>query len=271
MRRRMMSKLKSLKPDRRTIAAIGLKEELNKLFYNKPKYKEEMEMLSFQYAQDDGDGERLGLHASSITGAGKKFCFREQVINILYMQYKLKNPDKIPKSIYNAFQFQAARNERNVPINLKRIFEEGHSIGAKWQRLFIRGGIGIKEDMDISRFWTEYDLSYTPDAIITLNGKKYVVEIKSMNKKNFDAANSHPSGRKQLRLYMYAEGIDQGFVLADCKDNSDFKIFPEFSPKASDPDIEKNIDLLEEIQRIKRKVIKRKKLPPCKCGKCYHG
>lgn len=257
------SVLSDLKISKHAITAISIKEELNRLFYLQPKYDEELEMLKYQY--DHEEEERLGLHLSSITGAGKNFCFREQIVNILYME-RVKAGKKVPQKIYDAFKYQQRRNN-NPPVNLARIFEEGKSIGTKWQRLFIRGNIGVKEDMDVSRFVDEYDLSYTPDGIITLNGKKYVVEIKSMNKNTFDKANSHPSGQKQLRMYMYLEGIDRGFVLADCKDNSDFKIFPEFNPE-SDESVANAIALLEKIQQFKKKAIKSKKLPPCKCGKC---
>jgi hypothetical protein len=258
------SKLSSLKPSKDILVASMLKEELNKLFYNKPNYDAELEMLKYQY--DHEEEERLGLHASSVTGATKSFCFRSQIINILYLEH-VRDGRKIPSRIIESFKYANAQNRSN-PIHLQRIFEEGKSIGTKWQRLFIRGGIGEKEDMDVSRFQTEYDLSYTPDGIITIHGKKYVVEVKSMNKNQFDPAKDHKSGRKQLKLYMHFEGIDRGFVLCDGKDTSDFKIFPVIGLKEDDPELKKSLDLLNEIQEYKKKVLRLKKLPPCICGKC---
>lgn len=256
--------LASLRPSQDVLLGSYLKEELNKLFYNPPNYDAELEMLKYQY--DHEEEERLGLHASSITGATKSFCFRSQIINILYMEH-VKEGRKIPSRIIDSFKYANARNKNNA-IHLQRIFEEGKSIGTKWQRLFIRGNLGIKEDMDVSRFHDEYDLSYTPDGIITLNGKKYVVEIKSMNANQFEPAKDHKSGRKQLKLYMYLEGIDRGFVLCDGKNTSDFKVFPVIGLNESDPELANSIELLEKIQRTKKKVLKTKKLPPCICGKC---
>lgn len=239
--------VKDLKLNKDMLLATNIKEKLNKLFYEKPNYDAELEMLKYQY--DNEEEERYGLHASAIIGAENEFCYRAQVLSLFY---------------------RMAQGE-NIPIHLKRIYEEGKSIGTKWQRLFIRGGIAQKEDLDVSRFVDEYDLSYTPDAIINLDGKIYVVEIKSMNRNQWEKATSHPSGQKQLKLYIYFEGkkrkIDGGFVLADCKDNSDFKIFPVFDVNESDDDIADIIYRLEKIQRLKNKFIKEKK-PPKRHSSC---
>lgn len=256
--------LKDLKPSQDILLASYIKDELNKLFYNKPNYDAELEMLKYQY--DHEEEERLGLHASSITGATKNFCFRAQIVNILYMEH-IKNGRKIPGRMVDAFKHANNLNRSN-PVNLQRIFEEGKSIGTKWQRLFIRGGIGVKEDMDVSRFHTPYDLSYTPDGVITLSGKKYVVEIKSMNANTFEPAKEHKSGRKQLKLYMHLEGIDRGFVLCDGKNTSDFKVFPVTKLNESDPELADSLALLDQIQVIKKQVLKNKRLPECKCKKC---
>lgn len=237
-------KLPNMKLNKNILVANHIKEELNKLFYVKPDYDAELEMLKFQYDQEEE--ERIGLHASAITSAGKDFCYREQVLSLFY---------------------KMAQGE-NIPIGLKRIFEEGKSIGTKWQRLFIRGEIAEKEDLDVSRMAEEYDLSYTPDGIIALNNKAYVVEIKSMNTFGFQKAKGHPSGEKQLKLYMYFEGIPHGFVLVDDKNTQDFKIFlitfegddPE-EWLENDPDLQRIVSTLKEIQRLKKIFIKTKKPP----------
>lgn len=260
--------LDDLKPSQEAMLGMHIKEKLNELFYLPPKYKEEVEMLAHQYSFDQEE-ERTGLHASSVTNATKNsFCFREQLANILYLEAKNKGK-KPPKLVHDVFESNLVRNEKMLPIFIRRIFEEGNSIGAKWQRLFIRGGLGTKHDMDIPTFNENFDLIYTPDAILTIDGKQYVVEIKSMNKNSFDKAKTHPSGQKQLRLYMHMKGISRGFVLADCKDNSDFKIFVSIAGKTKQEEhLSNNIALLERVQNMKKKVIKRKKLPPCNCGKC---
>lgn len=221
----------------------NIKEQLNKLFYEKPDYDAELEMMDFQYSQEEE--ERVGLHASSIISAGKGFCFREQVLSLFFRQ---------------------AQGE-NIDIRLKRIFEEGKSIGTKWQRLFIRGGIADKEDLDVSRMAEEYDLSYTPDAIIRLNNKRYVVEIKSMNTFQFKKTERPTVGIKQLKLYMYFEGIEQGFTLIEDKNDQDFKVILVTDVNESDPDIADALEILEKIQVYKKKFIKTKK-PPKRIPEC---
>lgn len=230
------SVLDDLRVSKNEMKAIAIKDELNKLFYAKPKYKEELEMMEFQYAQEYE--ERIGLHASAITGAGSGFCFRQQVLSLFY---------KMDQG-------------GGTPIHLARIYEEGKSIGTKWQRLFIRAGIADKEDLDVSRMQDDYDLSYTPDAIIEIFGKKHVVEIKSQNTNEFQKSSTHKSGLKQLKLYMYFEEIDQGFVLVEDKNTQDFKVIYIENVTEDDPDVAKFLEILETIQKHKRKFVKKKKM-----------
>jgi len=151
---RLIDDIKGIKIDAELLV---IEQVLNKLFYCPPNPKLELEMLKHQYKQKQGD--RYGLHASAMLASDAEFCYREQILSLFYKQLQ----------------------SENTALGLKRIFEAGTSIGEKWQRLFIRGGLGEPLDMDRSHFVEKYDLSYTPDAIIEIGGKKYVVEIKSQN------------------------------------------------------------------------------------------
>jgi hypothetical protein len=257
------SLLDSVKLNPDMIHAIHVKEQLNKLFYNEPKRDEELEMLKYMW--DNEEKIRMGLHASSITKTGN-FCYKEQLIQILY-KYFYDKGKKCPGSINEAFLNSVRKNNMN-PLNLQRIYEQGTIMGYKWQMMFIRAGIGQKEDMDISRFVDEYDLSYTPDAIIKLEGKKYVVELKSQKSTLYDKEKSHPAGIRQLKLYMYFEGIERGFVLVDNKDTQDFKVLMVTGVNESDPDVANFLERLEKLQRMKKYALKHKKLPKCPCKKC---
>lgn len=216
--------------------AMLIEQRLNKLFYAVPNYVEELKMLKMQKAQAQQYGDRYGLHCSSIIASDAEFCYREQVLSLFY---KMAQGD-------------------NIPINLKRIFMEGSYIGEKWQRLFVSGGIGKKEDMDISRFCPEYDLSYTPDAIVEITCRR-VVEVKSMNTFQFKTATAHPSGRKQLRMYMWLEQEKYGFVLVEDKNDQSIKVFPEIlGITFAEDDLEPYIIRLDNIQKYKRKLKKSK-------------
>lgn len=218
---------------------LVIEQTLNKLFYLPHNLKEELKFLSIKRGADATD--RYGLHASAILTGEKEFCYREQVLSLFYKQ---------------------AQGE-NIPIGLKRIFTEGDAIHEKWQRLFIRGKLGDAKAMDISRFNKEYDLSFTPDicpAIIA--GKRYVVEIKSMNTFQFKKATGHPSGEKQLKFYMWLTGIRNGFVLCEDKNDQNFKIF---IVEYKEADLAEYIERLEVIQLKKRKFKKDKKAPKRIC------
>lgn len=224
-------------------ADLLIQSNLNKLFFLPEVMEEELEMIRMQYSQKCGD--RYGLHASAILDTENHFCYRQQVLSLFFKQSQ----------------------GENISVGLKRIFEAGTSIGEKWQRLFLRGGIGKPEWMDISHFRKEYDLSYTPDAIVIIGKTKYVVEIKSQNTFAFQKAKSHPSGQKQLRLYMHLTGIKNGFVLVEDKNTQDFKIFPEVNDPSK---IEEFIERLEMIQVYKKKFIETKKPPKriCESSTC---
>lgn len=238
--------MKSGSPARTTEAMI-IEQKLNKLFYLPPNFKEEIRMLKRQASLKSSD--RYGLHASSILKGDSSFCYREQVLSLFYKQ---------------------AQGE-NIPIGLKRIFEEGNFIGEKWQRLFIRGEIGKIDDMDISRFNEEYDLSYTPDGIIDLNNKKYIVETKSQNTFLYKKQPGHPTGELQCLFYMYLEQIRDGFTLVEDKNDQNFKVL---LVKYDETKLEKYIDRLEDIQTHKKRFLKHKKMvkgicsdPTCKRAK----
>jgi hypothetical protein len=178
-------------------------QTLKKLFYAEKKPKEELQFLKQLFTRGTENKERVGLHASAMIVSDNEFCVRQQVLSLVY---KMDQGD-------------------NVPQNLKQIFAEGDAIHQKWQRLFIRGGLATPEDLDFTCFNKHWNLSYTPDAIITIGDTKYVVEIKSVNTYQFAAMEDHPSGSKQLKFYEFLKEINNGFVLAEDKNTQNFKIF----------------------------------------------
>lgn len=202
-----------------------IKQRLNKLF---------VDMRDVRHL----DEERVGLHASAIIDSDANFCYRCQLLSLFYKQGQ----------------------GRDLPIGLLRIFAEGNAIHEKWQNMFEKTGIAIKNE---ARSYSEkYDLYFTPDSLVKINGKIYVVEIKSMNTFAFKHAKSHPSGQKQCMLYMHLLGISNGFVLADDKNSQEFEIFPVvYDHEKVLPYIER----LNEIQNMKRDFVENKVAPPRKC------
>ena len=235
-----MSTLKDMIKNNMGTEELIIQQKLNSLFYLPAKPKLETEMIIAQATQDKV---RTGLHLSAITSTSDKdFCYREQVLSLFY---------------------KMAQGE-NIDIGLKRIFEQGNFIGEKWQRLFLRGGLGGVKDMDRSRFHPLYDLSFTPDAIITIGKKQYVVEIKSQNTFIYGKSKGHSSGEKQCRMYMWLSGIHDGFVLVDNKNDQNFKTI---MLKHDEDLILPYIERLEAIQEYKQRFIEEKKPPKRICDK----
>lgn len=241
--------------DIQTTEAKEILGELNKMFFLERDIEEETKFIHTVMTRGQETQERAGLHASAIIVSDEKFCYRQQVLSLLY---KMSQGEHIP-----------------VPI--KRIFEEGNAIHEKWQRLFIRAGFSDHTRLDVSQFNEEYELGFTPDIICDFPVKdgyeEMVVEIKSVNTYSFSKMSSHPSAKKQLFLYMYLTGIHKGFVLCDDKNTQDVKVFYyEYDEK----EVKKYIDRLEKVQYYKNRLLKEKKMvkrnkkcdsPECKMAK----
>lgn len=214
---------------------------LKKCFYAQHKPEQEAKMVLAIQNKNGAALERVGLHASTMLKEDG-FCYRQQVLSLFY---------------------KGSQGE-DLPLKNKCIFEEGNAIHEKWQRLFIRGGLGSYKEMDATQLAPKYDLSFTPDAILTIGKKKYICEIKSMNTFAYQKAKGHPSGRKQCMLYQYLTGIHNGFVLMEDKNNQDFKIeMVQYDIQ----EISTAIEHLEVIQEYKQIFIETKK-PPKRSVKC---
>uniref|UniRef100_A0AAU8AYE8 Exonuclease n=1 Tax=Dulem virus 36 TaxID=3145754 RepID=A0AAU8AYE8_9CAUD len=209
--------------------------ELNKLFYLEKDIPNELKFLKSVMTRGQETTERKGLHASAVIVSDKKFCYRQQVLSLLYKQ----------------------KQGEQINVGLRRIFSEGDAVHEKWQRLFIRGGLCSPLDCDFSRFSEEYELSYTPDIICTLFGRKMVVEIKSVNTYQFKKMLSHASGKKQLQLYMHLTGIPEGFVLCEDKNDQNFKVYYY---KYDEAMVKPFVERLENIQQHKNKLINKGRL-----------
>jgi CRISPR/Cas system-associated exonuclease Cas4 (RecB family) len=216
---------------------------LKKCFYAEHKPDEEARMVKMIQLKNGESRERYGLHGSAILK--DDICMRAQVLSLLFRQ----------------------QQGEELPLDTLAIFEEGNAIHEKWQRLFIRGDLGTKYDMDVTQYAQGYELLYTPDAIITINGTKYIVEIKSMNTFLYQKSSEHKTGALQCLLYMYLTNIRNGFVLMENKNTQEFKIqLVEYDEQKIQPIIER----LKEIQKLKADFIKTKKPPKriCENAEC---
>lgn len=222
---------------------IKIMNALKKCFYAEHKPDEEARMVKMIQLKNGESRERYGLHGSAVLK--DDICMRAQVLSLLFKQSQ----------------------GEELPLETLAIFEEGNAIHEKWQRLFIRGGLGKAENMDRTRFDSNYDLLYTPDAIIEIDKIKYIVEIKSMNTFIYQKSNEHKSGAEQCLLYMLLTNVRKGFVLMEDKNTQDFKIqMVNFDAEKAN----KFIYRLNSIQKLKTKFLETKKPPKriCENSEC---
>ena len=212
-----------------------LEKKLNKLFYLEKDIDNEVKFLRQVMTRGQETAERKGLHASAIIVSDDKFCYRQQVLSLFYKQLQ----------------------GEQVSVPLRRIFAEGDAIHEKWQRLFIRAGYSKPEELDKTQFAEDFDLSFTPDILCTIDGKRMVGEIKSVNTFTFKKQKYHASGRKQLQLYMYLTGIRDGFVLCEDKNTQDIKVYLY---KYDPTEIQPFITRLERTQQYKQRLAEKGKL-----------
>lgn len=185
--------------------ATQLEKILNAAFYLDKNVEEEAKFVKMVMTRGYENQERVGLHASSFIVGEKEFCLRAQVLSLIYKQLQ----------------------GEQVPVGLKRIFEEGNAVHEKWQRLLIRAGYCKATDLDVTQFNKQYRISFTPDIICTIPefyDGQMVGEVKSVNTYQFQKMQYHPSARKQLQWYMHLTGIHKGFVLSEDKNNQDTKL-----------------------------------------------
>ena len=216
-----------------------LEGKLNQLFYLPKDIEKETEFIRNVMTRGQETAERKGLHASAIITSDNKFCYRQQVLSLFYRQLQ----------------------GEQVEVGLKRIFSEGDAIHEKWQRLFIRGGYSEPDELDVTQYSPEYDLQYTPDILCEIDGVKMVGEIKSMNTYAFQrmvkSVSPHPSGEKQLQLYLWLTGIQTGFTLCEDKNTQNIRVRVV---KADISQIKPYIHRLEQIQYYKERLQKQHKL-----------
>lgn len=229
-----------------TNESLKMQALFNRLFYLPKNIEEEVAFVRSVMTRGAEEQERVGMHASAILETESKFCYRAQILSLFYHQLQ----------------------GEQVEAGLKRIFEEGDAIHQKWQRLFIRAGWATWKDLDFSRFEKQYDLSYTPDAIIRIPKSdseefsgEYVVEIKSVNTYQFQkmkTGNSrHSKGEIQCKFYEHLTDIDKGILLCEDKNTQEFMCF------ILDKDAQKvlpYIRRLEQIQYYKQRLKKHNKL-----------
>lgn len=190
--------------------------------------------------------DRYGLHASAILDSDGSFCYREQVLSLFYE----RNPGGF------------------LPVNTLMIFAAGNAIHEKYYDLFRKNKIDIAIERTLSI--DEYDLNFTIDALLNIDGEEIVCDVKSQNTRMFRQEKGHLSGEKQVNFYLWAlsyltgEPHRKGFVLVEDKNTQKIKVVPV---KYSKEEVKPYINRLKQIQILKDEFCYTKKPPARICDR----
>jgi len=176
------------------------------------------------------------FHCSNIIVEPSNFCARKQLLD-----YKNGNSFKISPQ-------------------LGKIFLAGTSIHEKWQKLFEREKVDKK--IEVTHYSKKLHLTGTPDAIVELWGKSWVIEIKSVRSEIFNkmTLTNYPvsSAIIQANLYMFLASIPRAIILTENKNTQEVKtFFIKFEPEKIYNYLNQHLKVLEYL--------KNKKLPKCVC------
>ncbi len=143
---------------------------------------------------------------------------------------------------------------------LSRIFANGEDVHERYQKYFEDMGILVESERTLKN--DAYRIKGKADAIIELNNKEYIVELKSINGISASKLKKpKPDHVKQINLYMFMTGIKEGFILYENKNNQEilnFKIDYKYSK------IEPMLIAMESILNN----IRNNKLMPKKVDNC---
>src|SRR4051812_24849656 len=130
-----------------------------------------------------------------------------------------------------AFKFLGVDGTRKLDPESELIFDDGNWIHHKWQARFrdMEAVLGAKrfKVLGIEKGITIPDLyiagSY--DALIKINGKRYMIDFKSINSHGFGYVYREHKPKdahiKQLITYCVAKNCKRGMLVYDCKDTPD--------------------------------------------------
>lgn len=199
------------------------------------------------FIEDRQDQDRYGLHASAIIASDEDFCYRAQLLSLFYKQ----------------------NQGEQLPLKQLKVFAQGNAMHEKWYKLFEKAQIA--EAIERTLWLSDYDLSFTIDALLYILNESYVCDIKSQATFAFRKQNGHPSGEKQVNFYLWALSeysgfkYEKGFVLVDSKDDQEIKVIPvHYDYEKARPYIER----LQDIQEMKKEFIENHKAPKRKCSDC---
>lgn len=159
---------------------------------------------------------RTGVHASNILVPESDWCLRRWVLT-----------ERFP---------ERAEKPESMPWEWKShlVFESGWDLHQTLQQLFLNQGVAVFNselhdyELDLTHLDEEFQLHFSPDAIIEWAGTRYVVEIKGYKQETYAEMLADPkpphAAHMQCNLYLHFLRMRWGIILVVNKNTQDFFI-----------------------------------------------
>jgi len=162
---------------------------------------------------------------------------REQV------HFYISDAGKCPRAVF--FKFKNAPRKKMDP-RLLRVFERGEYIHRNIFNILYRLKIGVTTEVSIP---AQAIVAGRADAILSINGENYVLDIKSMNSMVFkNLTEPKKENIYQLQLYLHYFNIKKGILFYVDKDRQEIKEF------IVDYDEKLVQSLLKDFEELKKKI-----------------
>lgn len=179
--------------------------------------------------------------------------------------FYITDAGKCPRAIY--FRFKKYPRKEPEPRVL-RIFEHGDYTHMKIMSTLFSLGIVRAAEIKIP---SQEIIGGRADAIVGLDGKPYVLEIKSSSQYKFNNLEaSEPDHLKQIQLYLHYFKVPQGILLYEDKNTQALKEFlVKYDPNLVQ-DVLKKFEILKD--QIERDIIPPipKDIEPWRCKYCEY-
>lgn len=157
--------------------------------------------------------------------------------------FYITDAGKCPRAVF--FKFKNAPREPMEP-RILRIFEHGERLHQNIFNILYRLKIGVTTEVKIP---SQEIVSGRADAIICLDGKNYVLDIKSMNSMIFKKLDAPKEENiYQIQLYLHFFKIEHGILMYIDKDQQNIKEFIiQYDPELAQ-------SLLSSFEDLKKKI-----------------
>jgi len=136
-------------------------------------------------------------------------------------KFYISDAGKCPRQIF--FRFKEAPRAEMEP-RLLRIFDHGDLVHRKFVQVL--DSLGIVEGVEIPIRPSE-DISGRADAIVNIDGQRYLVDFKSINSTILQSMNEPKKEHVlQVQLYLHFFNLKKGILLYEGKDGLELKEFP---------------------------------------------